>query len=150
MLKLNMPPHWNILSSVCHVRTNFATIRGEMSKQERQILTQYKLYMYRIARGNLLNKYILYYDIINDDNFIKQQLHINLPLHIYINIYIWKWQSKNFTEENMAELLFARRNTLRKSINSRTSTIRNAYRISLRPSSIFEPGHPSLKVSTCN
>ena len=32
------------------------------------------------------------------------------------------------------------------SIDSRNSAIHNAYRISLRPSSLFEPRHPSLKV----
>ena len=32
------------------------------------------------------------------------------------------------------------------SIDSRNSAIHSAYRISLRPSSLFEPRHPSLKV----
>ena len=31
-------------------------------------------------------------------------------------------------------------------IDSRNSAIHNAYRISLRPSSVLEPRHPSLKV----
>ncbi len=34
------------------------------------------------------------------------------------------------------------------SIDSRNSAIHSAYRISLRPSSLFEPRHPSLKVVT--
>ena len=34
------------------------------------------------------------------------------------------------------------------SIGSRNSAIRNAYHTSLRPSSLFEPRHPSLKVVT--
>lgn len=32
------------------------------------------------------------------------------------------------------------------SVDSRNSAIHNAYRISLRPSSLLEPRHPSLKV----
>ena len=32
------------------------------------------------------------------------------------------------------------------SVDSRNSAIHSAYRISLRPSSLFEPRHPSLKV----
>lgn len=39
---------------------------------------------------------------------------------------------------------------VRKSIDSRNSAIRNAFRISLRPSSISEPRHPSLRVSVDN
>ena len=35
------------------------------------------------------------------------------------------------------------------SIGSRNSAIHNAYRTSLRPSSLFEPRHPSLKVVSC-
>ena len=36
------------------------------------------------------------------------------------------------------------------SIDSRNSAIHSAYRISLRPSSLFEPRHPSLKVVMLN
>ena len=36
------------------------------------------------------------------------------------------------------------------SIDSRNSAIHSAYRISLRPSSLFEPRHPSLKVVILN
>ena len=36
------------------------------------------------------------------------------------------------------------------SIDSRNSAIHSAYRISLRPSSLFEPRHPSLKVVMFN
>ena len=36
------------------------------------------------------------------------------------------------------------------SIDSRNSAIHSAYRISLRPSSLFEPRHPSLKVVNVN
>ena len=35
---------------------------------------------------------------------------------------------------------------VQKPIDSRNSAIHNAYRISLRPSSVLEPRHPSLKV----
>ena len=35
---------------------------------------------------------------------------------------------------------------VQKSDDSRNSAIHNAYRISLRPSSVLEPRHPSLKV----
>ena len=34
-------------------------------------------------------------------------------------------------------------------VDSRNSAIHNAYRTSLRPSSLFEPRHPSLKVVSC-
>ena len=36
------------------------------------------------------------------------------------------------------------------SVDSRNSAIHSAYRISLRPSSLFEPRHPSLKVVMLN